>query len=206
MLYAVALGVACGILFHGHVQGLAAVRFRWAGLALAGLVIQIALFSAPVEQAIGNAGAPVYVASSVLVFVAVMRNAGLPGLPIVALGAGSNLAAIVANGGWMPANPAALAALGESVGQGYSNSRVFESPALAPLTDVMALPGWLPFANVFSVGDMLIGIGVFMAIVVTMRRVPVANRKPAAPTERAIHQVSSSKRRWPVHHGTSALW
>jgi len=41
---------------------------------------------------------------------------------------------------------------------------------LRPLTDIFVLPAWLPFANVFSVGDLLIGLGVAVVIVVAMRR------------------------------------
>jgi len=70
----------------------------------------------------------------------------------------------------MPASPDALARLGATVGSGYSNSREVTAPALAPLTDIFALPAWLPFANVFSIGDVLIGAGVAVAIVAAMRR------------------------------------
>ena len=35
-----------------------------------------------------------------------------------------------------------------------------------------ALPSWLPFANVFSVGDVLIGIGVAVTIALAMRADP----------------------------------
>ena len=39
-----------------------------------------------------------------------------------------------------------------------------------PLTDIFALPAWLPLHNVFSIGDVLIGVGVAVVIVVGMRR------------------------------------
>ena len=39
-----------------------------------------------------------------------------------------------------------------------------------PLTDIFALPTWVPFANVFSVGDVLIAAGVVVVIVAAMRR------------------------------------
>ena len=174
MLYAIALGVLCGFALRGSPDGLGTLRFRWAGVAFAGLAAQVALFSSTVTAAIGDVGAPVYVASSAVVLAVVVRNIALPGLPIVAAGAAANLAAIVANGGWMPASASALASLGETIGEGYSNSRVVASPALAPLTDVLALPRWLPFANVFSIGDVLIGLGVAVAIVVAMRRTRAA--------------------------------
>src|SRR6185503_20758022 len=114
-------------------------------------------------------GMPVYVASTALVLVVVVRNARVPGLALVAAGAASNLAAIVANGGYMPASAGALAALGKSISAGYSNSALVPAPALAPLTDVFAMPRWVPFANVFSIGDVMICVGVAVAVTALMR-------------------------------------
>ena len=54
------------------------------------------------------------------------------------------LAAILANGGFMPADPAALESLGKSTGAAYSNSSVVASPALAPLTDIFASSADVP--------------------------------------------------------------
>ena len=68
----------------------------------------------------------------------------------------------------MPARPDALASLGRSVGTAYSNSAVRAEPVLAPLTDIFAMPRGLPFANVFSIGDVLIGAGVVVVIVAAM--------------------------------------
>jgi hypothetical protein len=87
----------------------------------------------------------------------------------VALGAISNLAAIVANEGIMPTTAGALAAAGMDAEEGFSNSAVVANPALAPLTDVFALPPWLPLANVFSIGDVLIGLGIVLVIALGMR-------------------------------------
>ena len=53
---------------------------------------------------------------------------------------------------------------------GFSNSAVLEDPALAPLTDIFALPAWLPFSNVFSIGDVLIALGIVLVIAIGMRR------------------------------------
>ena len=52
---------------------------------------------------------------------------------------------------------------------GFSNSVVMADPALWPLTDIFALPTWVPFANVFSIGDVLIGAGVALTIALGMR-------------------------------------
>jgi hypothetical protein len=134
-----------------------------------GLLAQLVLFLEPVAERVGALGMPIYVGSTATVLLVVIRNARLQGLALVALGAGSNLAAIVANGGYMPASAAALAALGKSINASYSNSALVPAPALGPLTDVFALPRWLPFANVFSVGDVLICLGVTAAVVALMR-------------------------------------
>jgi hypothetical protein len=155
------------------VTGLAALRIRWPAAIVGGLLVQVVLFSPPVAERVGDAGPAIYVASTVLVGAAVVRNWSVPGMPLVAAGAACNLAAIVANGGYMPAGRAAIELLGGPGGSshapGYSNSALVADPALWPLTDVFALPPWLPWANVFSVGDVLIGVGIVTVIVVAMR-------------------------------------
>jgi hypothetical protein len=70
----------------------------------------------------------------------------------------------------MPVDAGALTALGRVPGTVYSNSALVPHAVLAPLTDIFALPSWLPFANVFSVGDVLIAIGVGVVISAAMRR------------------------------------
>jgi hypothetical protein len=168
VLYAIVIGLAFGVLIGGNPGRLGAIKFRSAGLIVAGLVAQLVLFSAPVAERVHAIGPYVYVASTALVLIAVVRNAAIPGIPVVAAGAFWNLAAIVANGGYMPASAAALGAHGALDGS-YSNSAVVANPALAPFTDVMALPEWMPWANVFSIGDVAIMVGIVVAIVVQMR-------------------------------------
>jgi hypothetical protein len=169
LLYAVVVGLLFGLALRGRPSGLASLDFRWAPLAIAGFAVQIALFSAPISERVGDLGPAIYVASTGVVLLVVLRNIRITGLAVVALGAASNLAAIIANGGYMPASPSAAAAAGRSVASTYSNSAIIGDPALAPLTDIFALPRWLPLSNVFSIGDVLIGLGIVVAIVVAMR-------------------------------------
>jgi hypothetical protein len=180
LLYAIAIGLVVGFVVGGRPAGLAALQFRWAPLALIGLAIQIALFSEPISDRVGDAGPLIYVASTALVLVVVLRNARIAGLPLVVAGAASNLAAIVANGGYMPASPDAAAAAGRVVASTYSNSAIVDGAVLAPLTDIFALPRGLPMSNVFSIGDVLIAVGVAMAIVVAMRSRPADTVEPLA--------------------------
>jgi hypothetical protein len=171
ILYAIPIGIVAGYLTGGRLERLGALRLRWAPLALLGLAIQVLIFSDPVSRLVGDAGPAIYVASTATVLVVVLRNVAIPGVALIALGAGCNLAAIVANGGWMPADAAALASVG-GLPSGASNSIVVADPALGPLTDLFALPAALPLANVFSLGDVLIGAGIAVTIALAMRAAP----------------------------------
>ena len=132
LLYAVVIGLALGTLLGGRAAGLAAIRIRWPAAIVGGLLVQVALFSPPVAARVGDLGPPIYVASTLLVVAAVLRNLALPGMALVAAGAACNLVAIVANGGSMPASAAAVALMGgapAALEAGYSNSSVAADPA-----------------------------------------------------------------------------
>ncbi len=169
MLWAIPVGIVLGYAIGGRIDGLAHLGFRWAPLAVAGLLVQLVLFTAVGDSLAGDLGPAIYVGSTLAVFVAVARNWRLGGMWIVALGALSNLAAITANGGFMPTDAGALALAGLGGPGDHTNSVVLAAPALQPLTDIYAIPSWLPLANVFSLGDVLIGIGVVAVIMAAMR-------------------------------------
>ena len=88
------------------------------------------------------------------------------------------MAAIIANGGYMPASHARRGGRPDGIVV-YSNTRVVASPALELLTDVIALPAWLPFTNIVSIGDLLIGAGIAIVIASAMR---AARRPPGRQT------------------------
>ena len=94
-------------------------------------------------------------------------NRRLPGVPIIALGGVANAVAIAANGGVMPASAGALEAAGlpaEKIGE-FANSAAVDAPSLGWLGDVFATPAaWGPAANVFSIGDVIIAVGLAVAL------------------------------------------
>ena len=173
ILYAIPAGILAGFVLGGRLQGLSTIHFRWAWVFMLGLAIQLVLFSDFVTERIGAAGVPIYVGSTLAVAAVIAMNLRIRGMPIVLLGAVSNLAAIIANGGYMPASVEAMQSLGKPVKGGYSNSSFVPDPTLPWLTDIFALPAWLPFSNVFSVGDILIGLGV-VVVIATAMRTPIA--------------------------------
>lgn len=109
---------------------------------------------------------------SLTIFLAfVWLNRGLAGMPILLAGLTLNLVVIAANGGWMPISPETAshlpggdAVLGEPAGSRFGQKDVLLLPQdtrLAFLADRFLLPDWLHYRVAFSLGDMLVAIGVF---------------------------------------------
>ena len=148
----VVVGLIAAALVGARWDGLAHVRWRLAPLCLAGLLIQVVLFSrsaALVEPLLPWAPG-IHLVSVLMVLTSLVANWRLPGLPLLVLGAALNFAAIAANGGQMPtvATPAP--------GPFTNVARMDESSGLALLGDWL----WLPYVpRPFSIGDVLIGIG-----------------------------------------------
>ena len=168
ILYAVLAGLLVGLLTRGSPARLGELRISMAPLIVLGMAVQLLLFSSPLGSVLGEAAPVAYVISDLAVLTAVAANVAIPGLVIVLAGGASNLLAIVANGGFMPASPGALAVVGRLPQAAYSNSVSSGAANLAPLIDLFAMPPWVPLANVFSVGDILIGVGVAVAVVAAM--------------------------------------
>ncbi|MEX0914076.1 MAG: DUF5317 family protein, partial [Demequina sp.] len=127
----------------------------WVALAVQVVIMQwdVAGAAAPVLHVLTYA--------AVLAFLWFNRN--LPGALVVAIGTLSNGVTITLNGGDLPASSAAAEAAGHSQGDGFDNSAVVADPILPWLGDVFAWPAPLPLANTFSVGDVVLVIGVAVA-------------------------------------------
>jgi len=184
ILYAVLAGLLIGVLTGGSLSRLGDLHFRWAPLIALGMVGQVLLFSTGIGAALGDAAPAAYIASNLVVLFAVGRNLSIPGMILVLIGGAANLITIVANGGYMPVSPEAVVAMGRLPKEGYSNSRLVDGVVLGPLTDIFAMPTWIPLANVFSVGDALIGVGAAIAVVAAMHgRGPLTTRVTKAPVQ-----------------------
>ena len=185
ILYAIPAGIIVGFLSRGRIEGLLELKFRWAWLAVGGLLVQVVLFTELGDRLVGDFAPAVYVGSTLAVLLALLRNVRLAGLPIAAVGSVLNLAAILANGGAMPADLGALHLAGFDGPGDHTNSVVLAAPALRPLTDIFAVPAGVPLANVFSVGDVLIAVGVAWAIAAAMRRPASTSPAPSVSADPA---------------------
>jgi len=148
----------------GRLTRLADLRLDAMWLLLAGLGTQILV----IEIVPGNHSAfhdAAHLASYGAVGGFLWANRHRPYLWLIALGGLLNFIAIAANGGVMPADPQALAAAGIEQAPGeFLNSAAVEDARLQFLGDVMWIPAGWPAANVFSVGDVLLLAGAFLAL------------------------------------------
>jgi hypothetical protein len=119
-----------------------------------------------------------------VVLVALVANLRQPGFWLIFVGALANFIAIAANGGQMPASAEAWTVLNgapELPPTEFANA--FIATPNTPfyfLGDHFVLPRPFPFANVFSIGDGLIGAGGAWFVVAVMHGKGVANSTPAS--------------------------
>ena len=165
----------------GRLSALGDLKLRRPGLALAAIAVQVLIVSI-LPGSLGGWSEPLHVVSYLLLGAFAWANRRLAGVPIVALGGALNFIAITANGGVMPADPDALAAAGRTVTEGeISNSAAVTDPKLQFLGDVIPTPGWLPVSNVYSVGDLLIVLGVLVLLHVACGSRLVPRRRAPRP-------------------------
>lgn len=164
----------------GDLTKLADLRFRAPWLVPAALASQVLIINV-VPDGPAQFHRVVHLASYALLAGFLGCNLRqVPHLWIIAVGGACNLVAIAANGGVMPARPEALAAAGIVQAPGeFINSTAVSDPVLWWLGDVFAIPSWVPLANVFSVGDVVLVVGVALCVHATCRTSPRAALAPA---------------------------
>jgi len=176
--FAVLLGVLIGYLSGGRISRLPLLRFRALYLVPISLLIQVLIFPlfSP-EPLLPVATVPLHILSYALVLFFLALNLNVRPLLILGAGAVANLVAILANGGRMPASAAALerAGLIEAAGRLTASGEhgnillMSETTRLNILGDWLYLPSWFPGATAFSMGDLLIMVGLVYLIVRGMR-------------------------------------
>jgi hypothetical protein len=141
-------------LARGRITALADLKLRRPGLAIGAIALQVLVISIIPTGDDHTFHTTAHMASYFLLGAFAWSNRRVVGVPIIALGGFCNFLAIAANGGVMPADPDAIASLYKQVGEGeFANSQVLEDPKLS-----------LPLHNVFSIGDGILLIGVFVLV------------------------------------------
>jgi hypothetical protein len=177
-LLILSISVLLGYALGGRLSCLPGLRLRWLPLVYTALMIQLLIFPVLSENALLPwAVEPLHLLSYALLAAWIIRH--LDRLPVVLLGAGAaaNLAALLINGGRMPASANAL----QQAGLVEASARLLQDGTYANvvlmsaetrwnvLGDWLFLPAWIPLSTAFSIGDVLIMLALGWLIVKGMR-------------------------------------
>ncbi len=178
-LSSILLALIVGAILGGGLPRLAALRLRWTIVLVVALALRV---GAGLSRELGFAeGIPLgwaFIAAYGLIFVWLWQNWRVPGLQVAAVGIGANMLAVLLNGGQMPIWAAAYAAAGFTPAVIANDPFHFllTSDSIAEFVgsgglfgDVIPLP--IPvIRDVVSIGDVILAIGIFWAIVYSMTR------------------------------------
>lgn len=173
-----ALGVVSPFLALRWPAGLLLNKWRLPQLIWAALALQLVALEVPMPHGLA---ATLHVLTYAVAFAFLWLNRRVAGVLVVAAGAVTNGVVIALNGGTLPASAAAVKAAGLDGDIAFANSGVVDDPVLPWLGDAFAWPAPMPLANTFSVGDVLIVVGVFVAAWVGSRRLGAPRQEEARP-------------------------
>lgn len=175
---AVVLGFAASLVRH---QGrtfsqIASIPLRSAWLALLALVLQWPLLRAstgPTQSF--SVQRALFILSHLFLMAFMWRNRRLAGVLVAGLGVMCNFVVIVINGGFMPITPETLVEInpGSTAEQwpvgdhyGYSKDMILhrQETKLWAFSDIFVLPPPFPKPVAFSLGDLLIAVGIVILL------------------------------------------
>lgn len=181
MLAVIALCLASVPLAGGSLMRLGELRLRLPVLALGAIALQVLIVSVA-PRGLAGVHELLHLASYALLGAFGWVNRRITGVPVVLAGGALNVAAIVANGGVMPADPAVAAAAANHAAPGeFLNSVPVADARLGFLGDVLATPASLPLHNVYSPGDVVIVVGLLVVVHAACHRQNAASSR-ARPT------------------------
>lgn len=182
----VVVAIVIALLRGGSLRNFESLDVRAVWLAFAALALQLLLFNPFFDASIiPRPFIPaLYIASMLLLLVWAGLNWRVAGIPLAGVGLLLNTIAIIANGGYMPVGLEQARIAGKLVNysagsDAIANNSIIlprEQIRLWPITDILAIPANIPLANVFSIGDVLLFLGIGYLCYATMCR---STPKPA---------------------------
>ena len=176
------LGLLLGLLAGGRLGNLAEIRLRWTWLLVVAIVVRFGTEAALGAQIgiVETLRLPLLASAFIVLLLALWVNRTYPGLSLAFLGVLANTLVIVANDGYMPIWQPALDAAG-LLATDVDRSFHIVVDAAAPdflgrlliLGDVIPAP--VPIIrNVYSLGDLFLGLGLAFFLFAGVVRVPSA--------------------------------
>lgn len=169
----VLIAAILGIILNKGFEGVAENPIRGFYLAIIGFILQLGIFSPEFAFSKYEYLTPYfYIASLIILLTFVILNLNYNGMKIILIGSILNLIAIISNGGYMPQYIDKLTIAGEfekiellkQYGHFYNGILGNSETKLNILTDIIAIgkPSFL--AGVYSIGDLIIIIGLIVFI------------------------------------------
>jgi DHA3 family macrolide efflux protein-like MFS transporter len=200
-LSVIVAAVLVGALAGGGLPRLAELKLRWSVLLLAALGLRA--FAAVSREVPVLADIPIgwaYLGAYGLILAWLWFNWRVPGLQIAAVGIGANMLAVLVNGGQMPIWSAAFFAAGFTEADVANDPFHFllQTDTVAGFVasgglwgDVIPLP--IPFVrDVISIGDVLLALGIFWAILYSMTRADAPGRSTVVFGEMPVRNSSAA--------------
>lgn len=185
-LFFVITGVIAGWLTRGSLRRLAELPLQYLWLLALGVLLRFPLmFSESFSQATsGWIGASLQIGGLAIILIFALLNRHLRGIFLVSLGNLLTLIAITANGGYMPGSnemylgllkfyglTAQAEAMERAMASGdviYHGTSLTSQTRLWFLTDIIPIPRITATPFVVSIGDVFIGVGMFLVILLGM--------------------------------------
>ncbi len=163
-LAAIVLGAGFGLLGRGKIENLARLQFRWPWLVLAALIVRGAILLTPLNSV--EAARYVYLLGLVVIVAwTIWHWRRLRGIWLVTGGGALNVLVIAANGARMPVAP-------EAAGSLNSRGTFGQYTLMGANTNLNFLGDWIrfyPAPGVFSVGDVIIALGLAIVVFLAIR-------------------------------------
>ncbi len=158
----------------GHkLSRLKELDLKWIELFIIGFLIQLGI----VWLSFKNVGFvekyhfPLHILSFLLLFIGIYKNLHIPGFKWIGIGVFLNFLVIVANNGQMPVSGIGLTKVGLSSykevlesGKYLTHTLIGKGTHLPFLADRFYIPHPYPRPTLFSIGDIFIGIGIFVLL------------------------------------------
>jgi hypothetical protein len=179
LLVALTISFLIALLRGGHLLNLISLPLRWPAAPIVVVAVQAIVIFNPQPQSpkwgFVNLHVALLVLSYLFLSLVIWINRRIPGMVLLEIGLLLNLAVMLANGGYMPITPDAMASIGnggqvEMIEPGTRDPAskdivlLREQTRLWILSDIFVLAKPFPLPTAFSLGDVLIAWGLFQVV------------------------------------------
>lgn len=157
------LALMASLFTGGRIRYVQEFELRALPIGIGAFAVQALIFTSRSEAALGSWLPVIYILTMCSLVVFLWLNRRVSGIPVLMAGLMLNLAVIVANGGWMPVDPQALIATGQSeraallvhAGRAANCVLMSETSHLNFLGDRIVISSLGTLGSAFSIGDLV---------------------------------------------------